>query len=166
MTPVHRRWAGKPWMNPSNTIPSGSAASIETPMQGHWFHSGACITQRQAPLGRTSISSITVVQPRGPRHCANDSGPVPARNTISRGALEVRKRLNCASGAKDGSYRLPPEGVAGKEFLLGVDFVPVFIQRVEALGPGTTVVSKPSESVVRAGGRREGTGAIVRFGSA
>src|SRR4051812_33545246 len=85
------------------------------------------MVNRQTPPGRTSISRVVVVNPRGPHQWATCVGSVHTANRSSRGALNTREVTISRSDA--GS------GLLGTVLLLLLKFAEVFVQPVETLFP-------------------------------
>src|SRR5438132_10315097 len=81
------------------TIRSGATTSRYSPRNPLVVRSGAPMTNRQRPPGRTSILSTVVVWFRGPHHRGMRLGSVIALNTRSRGASNSRvMRISLSEG--------------------------------------------------------------------
>src|SRR5262245_47358845 len=98
------------------------------------------MVRRQMPPGRTSISWMVVAKPCGPHHCARCCGSVQAANTSWRGASKMRVKMSSRSAVEAG---LTPVFFAGMLFLLGLQFLKVGVQTIEALFPELAVMFEP-----------------------
>src|ERR1700736_2349249 len=104
------------------------------------------MTNRQTPPGRTSIARMVVVKPFGPHHCTRCFGSVQASKTSSRGASNMRVvtivRVSCL---------VPRLGLASMLLLLGLKFLEIIVQPVEAGVPEAAILFKPVVDVLKAG---------------
>ena len=94
---------------------SGRTISRKTPVIGCSAPSGARMTIRSVPPGRTSISQTGLVKPCGPHHCAMQVGSAQASNTNSRGASNTRVRSvprHCRRGCTFRRHQGSPCGLS------------------------------------------------------
>src|SRR5688500_7232643 len=100
------------------------------------------MTKRHTPPGRTSISCVVRVKPRGPHQFATCSRLVHMSNTSSRGASNVR-RATISRDSSISAALLLSLMAAMSLLLLALQFAQVFVQTVEALLPELAVVGEP-----------------------
>src|ERR1051326_3429725 len=100
---------------------------------------GPCMTKRQAPPGRTSISCSVFVKPFGPHQCTTCCGSVHIRHTSSRGASNTRVAVI--------SFVAAAALAAAMSFLLVLLFLfqlaEVVVEAVERLLPKLFVMLDP-----------------------
>src|SRR5271154_2472224 len=96
------------------------------------------MTSRQPPPGRTSMSRLVVVKPRGPHQRTICFGSVHAPKTRSRGASKTRVTTSSRSaGSAISSF------FAGTFTLLCLNLFQVLIQAIEAFFPEAAVLLDP-----------------------
>src|SRR5689334_23028181 len=105
------------------------------------------MANRNLPPTRKSISHIVSGQPTGPNHFITCSGLLIARKTMRAGASKVRVMTTVRSAGLSLATAL-----ADIRFLLGLQFLHVGIEPVEALLPETAVVADPFRGVLERGG--------------
>src|SRR5688572_16041277 len=101
------------------------------------------MTNRQTPPGRTSISWVVVVKPRGPHQCVTWLGSVHVSNTSSRGASKSRVTTSSRSAVGPAGSLL-----AAMLLSLSLQVVQVITQAVEALVPEAAVGLHPVRDVL------------------
>src|SRR5260221_11199806 len=115
------------------------------PVIGYSAPSGARMTIRRAPPGRTSISQTRFVKPLGPHHCATCTGSVHALNTSARGASKMRVmttvRSVCFALMSFLSATIPL-------LLFNLELAQVAAKTVEALFPEPPIVLDPVRHIL------------------
>src|SRR5437667_8843163 len=110
------------------------------PVIGYSAPSGARMTIRSAPPGRTSISQTGFVKPFGPHHFATCTGSVQALNTSARGASKMRVMTTVRSAC----FALMSFLSATFPLLLfDLELAQVVAKTVEALFPEPPIVLDP-----------------------
>src|ERR1700732_753930 len=101
------------------------------------------MTNRQTPPGRTSIARVVVVKPFGPHHRTRCFGLVHASKTSSRGASNTRVVTIVRASCPVSRLYL-----ASMLLLLGLKFLEIIVQPVEAGVPEAAISFKPVVDVL------------------
>src|SRR6185436_6545670 len=99
------------------------------------------MTKRHTPPGRMSKALVVVVKPFGPHHCDRCLGSVHASNTSARGASSSRTAM-IAFGSRSRSM-LFLAATLRLLSLLGLQFLEVDLQPIEALFPEAAIAFQP-----------------------
>src|SRR4029453_19185877 len=102
--------------------------------------SGARITHRQAPPGRSSPSDQGIVKPRGAHHLSRYSLRVHAWNTRLRGASKTRVTTRTLSPVWVGALGFAFGPILR---LLRLQFAQVIVQAIETLLPEAAITVQP-----------------------
>src|SRR6187402_15158 len=118
---------------------------------GKTVPSAAVMVYFHSPPTRRSMRMVLLVKPLGPHHLSMCSGRVQAFQTSDRGAFTARSRVISRSAVAllavilFSLSRLP----GGRVLFLGLQFLQVFLQPIEALLPELAVLLHPVGGILQ-----------------
>src|SRR5438874_330924 len=115
------------------------------------------MTKRHTPPGRKSYALVVVEKPSGPHHCARCSGSIHAVHTSSRGASSTRVAM-----IDRGSCSRSRLFLALTLLLLGLHYLQIILQAVEAFLPQPAIALEPGADVLE-GVRLDAAGPPLRL---